>query len=361
MIRTDRGGGVRKPTLRMLWVVSTCAGIALSAGVADDALASGRWHAFVRHCTQTALLQWVACGNEVADGHFEALAKCENLGDRGERWECVVEARAEAQDAKSLCREQRNARKAVCGLVGEGRYDPDFDPDDFRTVFDDANPFLPLQVGNRWQYAGGGETIEVEILDEVKNVEGVPCITRRDVVFEEGVLLEDTDDWIALHEDGDGWYCGEIARNFELFEGDDPPVAELVDVGGSWKAGRDGAKAGVFVPADAPEGLSYRQEWLAGEAEDVATVLSRTYRYGDDPALDAHVPQALADLLCDGDCMVTRDFTPIEPDVDELKYYAPGIGFFLEVKPAEGEVLQITGCNMDARCAVLPEPEGEEE
>jgi hypothetical protein len=29
---------------------------------------------------------------------------------------------------------------------------------------------------------------------------------------------------------------------------------------------------------------------------------------------------------CNGDCLVTQEFTPIEPGVYEYKYYAPGVG-----------------------------------
>jgi hypothetical protein len=41
----------------------------------------------------------------------------------------------------------------------------------------------------------------------------------------------------------------------------------------------------------------------------------------------------------------------------ERKYYAAGIGFFLEVKPDTGEVVQLVGCNYDPRCARLPQPQ----
>ena len=36
------------------------------------------------------------------------------------------------------------------------------------------------------------------------------------------------------------------------------------------------------------------------------------------------------------DCLVTKEWTPLEPDVVENKYYAPGIGVVLEVA-VEGE------------------------
>ena len=73
---------------------------------------------------------------------------------------------------------------------------------------------------------------------------------------------------------------------------------------------------------------------------------------GDDPELDEMVPQDLAELFCDGDCIVTREFTPVEPGVEALKYYSPLVGLFLEVE--EGEVVRLTECNIDpAVCAAV--------
>ncbi len=37
------------------------------------------------------------------------------------------------------------------------------------------------------------------------------------------------------------------------------------------------------------------------------------------------------------DVLQTRDFSPIEPDVLEYKYYAPGIGLILEENQEDGE------------------------
>jgi hypothetical protein len=177
----------------------------------------------------------------------------------------------------------------------------------------------------------------------------------RDVASEEGQVVEDTDDWLAQATNGDVHYCGEISMNFEYFDGDNPPEAELVDVGGSWKTGRDDAKPGIIMFAPLPAvGTVYRQEFALGNAEDVAEVLSNTYGYGTHPDLDQFVPAALANQYCNNDCVVTRDFTPVEPDAEERKYYAPGIGLFLEVDMTTGDTVQLVGCNVDARCPPLP-------
>jgi hypothetical protein len=244
----------------------------------------------------------------------------------------------------------------LCDELGPDRYDPDFDPQDFTTEFTNQNPYFPLAVGNRWEYEGGDEVIEVEVLDETKLIEEVTCIVVHDVVSEDGTVIEDTDDWYGQAEDGDVYYCGEISKDYELFDGDDPEIAELVAIEGSWKTGRDRALPGIVMFGAPQPGTVYRQEVSLGDAEDAAEILTTTYRYGDDPELDELVPEELADLLCDGDCLVTREFTPLEPDVEELKYYAPGVGLFLEVNPEEEEIVQLVACNVDPRCASLPAP-----
>jgi len=66
------------------------------------------------------------------------------------------------------------------------------------------------------------------------------------------------------------------------------------------------------------------------------------------------VPQALAERLCNN-CIVAAEGTPIEPDVFELKYYAPGIGFFIATNPPDEEVVFLTGYNFNVACENLPE------
>jgi hypothetical protein len=58
--------------------------------------------------------------------------------------------------------------------------------------------------------------------------------------------------------------------------------------------------------------------------------------------------------------VVTREFTPTEPGDFQRKYYAPGIGLFLETDPeGAGRGAQLVACRLvpaDARCAALPPP-----
>lgn len=323
------------------------------------ALLQGQSSASNKFCSATADAQFEACQSEVSDDHFQAQAVCTNISAQMERDECLSEAGTERDEGADMCGEQRTARKELCGKLGEARYDPDFDPANFDSDFANLtspNPYFPLAIGNQWLYQGGDEeTVTVNVLGKTKLIEGVTCIVVNDREEQEGELVEDTDDWFGQRKNGTVDYCGEISKNFEQFDGDDPQEPELVDIDGSWKAGRDGAKPGTLFPGAPAVGMVYRQEWAPGDAEDAATVLSTSYGFGSDPELDEFVPQALATLLCQGgDCVVTGEFTPVEPGGFERKYYAAGIGLFLEVDAEDGDIVQLVDCNFDPRCLALP-------
>ena len=313
-----------------------------------------------RYCSATAAAAYDACQKESQGDYAIAVGVCTNVTDDAERAGCLAAAKAARREEDELCHEQRAARRDVCDALGEARYDPAFDPAAFDDDFDDLthpNPYFPLAPGHRWEYRGGTESIEVEVTDETKLVQGVTCIVVRDRVTDDGDLVEDTDDWFAHAQNGDVYYCGEEVKDFESFDGDDPRRPELVSIDGSFKAGRNGAKPGIRFPGAPTPGRVYRQEFSLGTAEDVAQVLSSTYGFGNDPELDRLVPRTLAELLCAGDCVVTKDFSPLEPDAVERKYHAPGIGTFLEVNLDDGTAVQLVACNVDPRCAMLPAPE----
>ena len=142
-----------------------------------------------------------------------------------------------------------------------------------------------------------------------------------DLVVENGAAKEDTKDWYAQDVDGNVWYFGEISQTFE--------DGELAGIEGSWTAGVDGAKPGIVMKAAPAVGDVYRQEFSLGTAEDIAEILSLTG--------STTVPGA----SCQGNCLVTKDFSPLDAGVFERKYYAPGIGSILEVNPKTGDRVKL--------------------
>ena len=277
------------------------------------------------YCSKTAKAALKACKNGVRDDYWLNSGKCLNESDSDEREECQLDARQQRHEDRQLCSEQYDARKDICDMLGEAAYDPDIDPADFVDVAGMTampNPYLPLIPGLTRIYQAGEEIVTVVVTDQTKEIQGVTCIVVRDTVEIDGELVEDTDDWLAQDIHGNVWYFGEISRNYE--------DGELSDLEGSWKAGEDGAKAGIVMKASPQVGDVYRQEFLLGEAEDMGEVISVS-------ETDASVPAA----DCSGGCVVTRDFLPIEPDVNEHKYFAPGIGEILAIDLESGETEEL--------------------
>jgi len=127
----------------------------------------------------------------------------------------------------------------------------------------------------------------------------------------DGELIEETIDWYAQDLDGNVWYFGEISKSYE--------DGELDNLDGSWKSDKDEAKPGIIMEAAPEEGDFYREEYFLGDAEDVAEVI------------DTDVDGVGVPLGVYNDVLNTKNSSPIEPDVYELKYHALGIGTILEV------------------------------
>lgn len=74
------------------------------------------------------------------------------------------------------------------------------------------------------------------------------------------------------------------------------------------------------MPANPKPGMSYRQEYYRGEAEDTGAIVT----VGEE---QVQVPFGFFDK----GVLMTRDLVPTEPKVQELKFYAPNVGPVLTV------------------------------
>jgi hypothetical protein len=277
-------------------------------------------------CSRTAKAARTACGHDVTDNYLIAVGRCLNTSDSVERDLCLAEAKDTQTEETQLCSQQFEARDNLCDALGQEPYDPPFDARDFVNPLEigkSVNPhrFFPLIPGSQWVYRSPSEGVIVDVLGQVERINGVPCTMVHDVVKQNGETIEDTIDFFAQRVDGSVWYCGEQTEELEN--------GRAVDVSGSWRAGEEHARPGIIMEAVPHVGDTYRQEFLLDEAEDAATVRSLT--------ASAMVPAA----SCAGTCLVTREFTPLEPDQREDKYYAPNIGMVLSIDRVTGERLEL--------------------
>jgi hypothetical protein len=183
-------------------------------------------------------------------------------------------------------------------------------PADFTTNIDNA--YFPLPVGARWEIRvtdqeGLLQHEVITVLDQTRKMaDGVTARVVHDVVTEGGKLAEVTDDWYAQDKDGNVWYFGEDTADINIKTGER-------DTSGSFEAGANGADAGIAMLADPTAGQTYREEYYKGHAEDRSRVLALGQQ--------AEVPFGHFN-----DVLLTEDYSPIEPDVLELKFYAKGMG-----------------------------------
>ena len=151
--------------------------------------------------------------------------------------------------------------------------------------------------------------------NETKEIMGIEARVVHDLVTEDGDPVEDTYDWYAQDADGNIWYLGEDTKEYEN--------GKVVSTAGSWEAGVDGAQPGVIVPADPEAGMTYREEYYAGEAEDAARVLSVDEQ--------AEVAYGSFDHV-----LLTKNYTTLEPHVLEHKFYAKEVGPILAMTLSGG-------------------------
>ena len=203
------------------------------------------------------------------------------------------------------------------------------------TVID--NMYWPLVPGTTFLYEAeeDDELIvnEFTVTNKTKKVCGIRTRVIYDVEWEvdedgEEVLLEETFDWYAQDNFGNIWYFGEETYEYIY----DEETGDLIEISpeGSWEACVDGAEPGIVMLAEPIQGLSYRQEYYEGEAEDMGKVLR----------LNATVSVTLdtgEELELEG-VLVTKEWTVLEPGSVEHKYYAPRIGLVLVQELKEGTV-----------------------
>jgi len=172
-----------------------------------------------------------------------------------------------------------------------------------------VNPWFPVVPGTTSTFTGAIDGVaareQFTVTGDVKVVDGVPANVIHDRLYlarEDGhgrYLAEDTLDWYATANNGDVWYLGEATTEYD-------EQGHVVSTDGSWQAGVDGARAGIFMPAVPTAGATYQQE-SAVDAQDLFRITS-----------------------VDEDTVTTREWTPLEPGLVTKKVYESGTGQVLE-------------------------------
>jgi hypothetical protein len=273
-------------------------------------------------CAQTSAQAKRSCLDGAQSDYANALGKCSNISDPAARQACQDQALMDLQDAQQTCQAEFVIRQTACGTFGPAPYDPVIDPANFVTTID--NPYFPLQPGTTFIYEGqmpgGFERDEFAVTHNTRVIQGVTCVEVHDSVFTNGALTEDTLDWFAQDRDGNVWYFGE--NTHELEDG------LITTIDGTFMGGVNGDKPGIIMKAHPAVGDFYRQEFSLNNAEDFAQTLGLnevvTVRFGTF-----------------NHCLKSEETTPLEPDLLEDKFYAPGVGNILTLDVHTGATSEL--------------------
>ena len=171
------------------------------------------------------------------------------------------------------------------------------------------NPWFPLKPGTVLTYEGEDEGTPardvLRVTHRTKVIRGVRATVIDDRVYKNGRLAERTHDYYAQDKAGNVWYLGEDTATVNN--------GKVHSREGTWRAGRDGARAGMFMPAHPKAGSSGWQEYYVGHAQDRFRVL--------DLHTNVSTPAATS-----RDAMLVQETSPIEPGVVDHKIYVRGIG-----------------------------------
>lgn len=173
-----------------------------------------------------------------------------------------------------------------------------------------TNPWYPLKPGTTFTYKGTKDVRPsrevLKVTRRTKLIDGVPCRVLDDRLYLNGRLAERTTDWYSQDSKGNVWYYGEATAELDA-------QGKVTSTEGSWKAGVDGARPGIFMPAHPKVGQSFRQEYYKGHAEDRFRVLGLH--------TTVKVP-----YISSTNALLTQETTALEPGVIDHKVYVRGIG-----------------------------------
>jgi hypothetical protein len=276
-------------------------------------------------CNESSHAALGACPLEAKGDYWIAVAKCGNVRDGRAREACEAQAEDDRDSALADCRNLFRRKQNACRLLGQEPYDPVIDPANFRTSTKIDNKYFPLVPGTTRTYRTINpnnpttETIigKFVVTGDTMEILGVTCVVVRDTEFVNDEVSEDTLDYFAQDMDGNVWYFGEATKELEN--------GEAVSFDGSWQTGVDGAKPGIIMKADPQPAQTYREEFALGDAEDMATVKSLT--------ASATVPYG----TFEGTALRTFEFSPLDPNLYEDKFYVQGVGQVLTIDLVTGD------------------------
>lgn len=190
-----------------------------------------------------------------------------------------------------------------------------FNPADFDDSTEIDNEWMPLKPGTRFVYEG--TTVEddgtvvphrvvINVTDLTKEIGGIPTVVSWDLDYSNDNLMEAELAFFAQDKDGNVWRMGEYPEEYDEGKFVAAPT---------WIHGLADARAGIMMKAEPQLGTpSYAQGW--GPAVD----------WTDRGQVDQMGQKVCVPVDCYEDVLVIAETSQAEPDAQQLKYYARGVG-----------------------------------
>jgi hypothetical protein len=195
-------------------------------------------------------------------------------------------------------------------LKGLGHWTESFDMDKCQFSATGENKYFILKPNYQLSYEGieGKDTtrLAITVLNETKMIGDVETRVVEEKESVNGRVMEISRNFFAV--------CTQT--NTIFYFGEDVDIykdGKLASHGGAWRAGENGAKAGVMMPGIILLGSRFYQEIAPGVAMDRAEMVS----------VNEVIQTSAGKFL---NCLKTEETTPLEPKNKEYKLYAPGVG-----------------------------------
>lgn len=204
----------------------------------------------------------------------------------------------------------------------------DFDRNNFDRSTNIDNPWFPLKPGTRFVHKGftteGGKRVPHRLVtivtDLTKVIDGVRTVVIWIEDYKAGKLDEAELAFFAQDKDGNVWSLGEYPEEYE-----DGKVVKAP----TWIHGLKDSRAGIAMQAGPRLGTpSYSQGWAP------------SVNWTDRGKVDQMGQKTCVPLRCYEDVLVIAETSKAEPNAEQLKHYARGVGKVRVGWRGRGEKLQ---------------------
>jgi hypothetical protein len=196
------------------------------------------------------------------------------------------------------------------GVQAMGNYQEEFGVSSCKLQTSGRNEYFILEPGFQLVLEGGGERVQLTVLEETKVVAGVPTRVVEERAWKDGELKEIARNYFAICEQTkDVFYFGEEVDNYSNGKVDNHD--------GTWLAGVKDNRPGLIMPGAPKAKMKYYQEIAPGVAMDRAEIESMTET--------CETPAGTFKR-----CMKVREGSAIDMLAKEYKFHAPGIGLVMD-------------------------------